>query len=130
MHALQGLLTVMPSMNNTDTAKASFLAQTAMAADQNAGFFLILAERNTRLNQFNAGRLYSRMQLRAHTMNLAVQPLTQAIEEYPEMSGIHRRIHQDFARKGETILMLFRIGVPEREVPRSMRMDVESFIQR
>jgi len=129
MHTLQGLLTAMPSMNNADTAKASFLAQTAMAADRNAGFFLIIAERNTRLNQFNAGRLYSRMQLKAHTMNLAVQPLTQAVEEYPEMGAIHGGIHQDFARKGETILMLFRIGVPEREAPRSMRMDVESFIQ-
>jgi hypothetical protein len=130
MNMLQGFLTAMPAMNNVEAARENFLEQTAMAVDHNAGFFLIFAENNTRLNQFNAGRLYSRMQLRAHTMNLAVQPLSQPIEEYPEMSEILQGIQQDFARANETILMLFRIGVPEREVPKSMRMDVESFIKR
>jgi hypothetical protein len=130
MNVLQGLLTVLPSMNNPESAKENFLAQTAMAVEQNAGFFLIIAEHNTRLNQFNAGRLYSRMLLKAHTMNLAVQPLSQAIEEYPEMRGIQAAIHRDFVHADETILMLFRIGVPQREVPRSMRMDVEGFIRR
>jgi hypothetical protein len=130
MNMLQGLLTVLPSMNNTDAVKGNLLTQTAMAVEQNAGFFMIIAEHNTRMNQFNAGRLYSRMQLKAHSMNLAIQPLSQAIEEYPEMRGIQAGIHKDFVHADETILMLFRIGVPQTEVPRSMRMDVESFIRR
>lgn len=129
MHLLQGLLTLVPDMNDAEVARKDFLEQTAMAADRNAGFFLILAEKNTRLNQFNAGRLYSRMQLKAHTMNMAVQPLSQAIEEYPAMSVIFQDIHRDFAQGNESILMVFRIGVPEKGVPKSMRMNVENLIR-
>jgi hypothetical protein len=128
MHLLQGLLTLLPSLNDVKTARKNFLSQAGVAAECNAGFFLILAEGNSRLHQFDAGRLYSRIQLRAHTLGLAVQPLSQAIEEYAEMGDIRKAIHQDFARENETIMMLFRIGVPETEAAKSMRMDLESLI--
>jgi len=129
MHLLQALLTVFPGMNNAGVAKDGFMAQTKTAAEDNAGFFLIISRGDSRKQQFNAGRLYSRMQLEAHTLNLAVQPLSQAIEEYPEMKNVYDSIHKDMAEEGETILMLFRIGKPVSEVPRSMRMDVNSFIE-
>ncbi|VAW29392.1 hypothetical protein MNBD_BACTEROID07-245 [hydrothermal vent metagenome] len=38
-------------------------------------------------------------------------------------------IHKDMAEEDETILMLFRIGKPISEVPRSMRMDAGDFIE-
>lgn len=127
MHLMQSLLTLFPGMNNVGAAKDVFMTQTKMAAEDNSGFFLIISRGNSRKQQFNAGRLYSRIQLEAHTLGLAVQPLSQAIEEYPEMKNVYENIHKDMAGEGETILTLFRIGKPVSEVPRSMRMDVNSF---
>lgn len=124
MHLLQGLLTLCPGLDSPAAASRSLLDQTAMAVDANAGYFLILGEDRGRRTQFNAGRLFSRMLLKAHTLGLAVQPLTQAIEDYPAMGPVNGDLHRDFAHPGETILMLFRIGRPEGPVPHSMRMDV------
>jgi len=128
MHLLQGLLTFFPGMNNLETSKNNFMAQTKLAAEKNSGFFLIVSQGNTRHQQFNSGQLYSAMQLKAHTLGLAVQPLSQAIEEYPEMKDVYHAIHQDMVLEKETILILFRIGEPVSEVPKSMRKDVEDFI--
>ncbi len=129
MHLMQALLTVFPGMSNLAAARDAFMTQTKMAAENNAGFFLIISKGNSRHQQFNAGRLYSRIQLTAHTLGLAIQPLSQAIEEYPEMKNIYDNIHKDMTEEGETILMLFRIGEPVSEVPGSMRMDVENLIE-
>ena len=130
MHLTQALLTLFPGMNNIDAAKDEFMAQTKMAAEDNSGFFLIISKGDSRKQQFNTGRLYSRIQLEAHTLGLAIQPLSQAIEEYPEMENVYDNIHRDLAEENETILMLFRIGKPVTEVPRSMRMDVNKFIEK
>jgi hypothetical protein len=44
------------------------------------------------------------------------------------MKDVYHSIHKDMVEENETILMLFRIGEPISEVPRSMRKDVEDFI--
>lgn len=125
---LQTLLTLFPAMNSTEAAAKNFLAQTALAATENAGFMTIVAEQNTRKAQFNAGRLYSRIQLSAHTEGYALQPLSQAIQEYEQMRTIYRDAHADLVRPGETVLMLFRIGRPVGQTSLSMRKDVTEFI--
>lgn len=130
MHKLQVLLTLFPSMNNIDASKKSFIAQTEMAVDKNSGFVLLTSDKNSRTDQFNIGRYYSQIQLRAHTMGLAVQPLSQPIEEYVEMKEIYDNIHKNFVGENKTILLLFRIGKPVSEVPKSMRQGVEQFIEK
>ncbi|MNC64999.1 hypothetical protein D3C75_1152440 [compost metagenome] len=72
--------------------------------------------------------LYSRLILTAHSLGLAMQPLSQAIEEYPEMNGIYSDIHRSYAPGGGTIQMLVRLGTPLTEVPLSMRRDVQELI--
>jgi hypothetical protein len=129
MHLLQSLLTFFPSMNSIDAAKDNFMNQTKLAAEDNSGFFLIISKEDTRKQQFEVGRLYSRIQLKAHQLGLAVQPLSQAIENYPEMKAQYENFHRDLAEEGETVLMLFRIGEPVSEVPKTMRKDVTEFIK-
>jgi hypothetical protein len=73
--------------------------------------------------------LYSRLTLTAHTLGLVVQPVSQALEEYPEMSKLYHGIHESYAPKGQTIQMLVRIGKPTEEVPQSMRRDVMDLIR-
>jgi hypothetical protein len=128
MQALQTLVTVFPGMNSPETSKKMFLDQTDLAAENNSGFFLIVTSTNDRVSQFHAGILYSKMQLEAGSRGLAVQPMTQSIEEYPEMIPTHNEIHKEMVNEGETIQMLFRIGKPTAQVPRSMRKDVGDFI--
>lgn len=50
----------------------------------NIKLFLIIADENSREQQFNVGRLYTKIQLNAHTQGLAVQSLSQPIEDYIE----------------------------------------------
>lgn len=57
-----------------------------------------------------------------------MQPLSQALEEYPEMNELYSGIHLDYAPEGGTIQMLVRIGKPEEQVPQSMRRDVMDLI--
>ncbi len=128
-HFLQSLMTLFPSLNNLDSARDNFIKQTKIATENNAGYILILANQDTRYDEFNVGRLYSRIQLISHTHNLAVQPLSQPIEEYPEMKTIYDSIHLDFAENNKKILMIFRIGEPVNEASYSMRKEVLDFIK-
>lgn len=130
MHLIQMLLTLFPSMNNIEASKKSFISQTGMATNNNSGFILLVVDDNTRTKQFNVGRIYSDIQLKAHTLGLAVQPMSQSIQEYEEMKDIYNEIHREIVKEEQTILMLFRIGKPVSEVPKSMRRGLESFIQK
>jgi len=61
-------------------------------------------------------------------MGLAVQPLSQILEEYPEMASLYTQVHAEYAPNGETIQMLVRVGRPTQEVPRSMRRDAADLL--
>ena len=46
-----------------------------------------MTEGNDRKTQVNAGRAYVRAQLAATAHGLAMQPLSQALQEYPEQAA-------------------------------------------
>ena len=71
---------------------------------------------------------YARLQLTAQSMGLAVQPLSQVLEEYPEMEALRTRAHAGYAPAGETIQMLVRVGRPTKDVPRSTRRDAADLV--
>jgi hypothetical protein len=56
-------------------------------------FFWMVTEGNDRRTQVNAGRAYARAQLAATARGLAMQPLSQALQEYAEVAGPYARIH-------------------------------------
>jgi len=65
---------------------------------------------NTRLDQINAGRDWVRLNLAATALGVGMQPLSQALQEYPEMAALYAQIHQMLAQEGETVQMLCRLG--------------------
>ncbi len=65
---------------------------------------------NSRIDQINAGRDWVRLNLAATSLGVAMQPLSQALQEYPEMADHYARIHAMLAREGETVQMLCRLG--------------------
>ncbi len=76
---------------------------------------------NSRLDQLEAGRRYVRANLRATAHGVAMHPLSQALQEYPEMDEEFARIRKVLGvTQGECLQMLARMGFapPAEPAPR------------
>jgi len=74
-----------------------------------AHVWLVSAD-NNRADQIAAGRDWLRINLAATAAGIGLQPLSQALQEFPEMSTCHAEAHQRLARDGGTVQMLARLG--------------------
>lgn len=129
-HVLQGLVTLFPSMNGEKASADRFVKSTQTAVDHTPAYAMIISRGNTRVEQVKSGMLYSRLILTAHGLGLVLQPPSQVLEEYPEMSGQYHAIHREYAPEGSTIQMFVRLGKATRDFPLSMRRDVMDLIER
>ncbi len=75
-------------------------------------FFWMVTQGNDRATQVNAGRAYARVQLAATAHGVAMQPLQQALQEYPEQAGPYADIHAllDAPAPRNTVQMWARAG--------------------
>ncbi|MDJ1009315.1 MAG: twin-arginine translocation pathway signal protein [Paracoccaceae bacterium] len=69
-----------------------------------------VTETNTRADQIAAGRDWMRIHLAATAEGLSVQPMSQALQEFPEMAGPYGEVHAMLAPGGGTVQMLGRLG--------------------
>ncbi|HEX2925461.1 MAG TPA: hypothetical protein VHP38_04275 [Ruminiclostridium sp.] len=129
VHMLQGIVTLFPQMNKGKASADNYINSTKKAVDNTAAYALITSADNSRISQVKSGMLYSRLVLTAHSMGVAMQPLSQVLEEYGEMKAQYDGIHSDYA-SGGTIQMLMRLGIPTKEVPRSMRRDAMDLVEK
>ena len=75
------------------------------------GFVWINTEGNDRTSQIEAGRAYMRIALQVTADGLAMQPMSQALQEYAAMAPYYETIHDWLATKaGERVQMLARLG--------------------
>ena len=65
---------------------------------------------NERADQIGAGRAWLRLNLATTALGLALHPVSQALQEYPEMAPHHARAHELLAPQGGTVQMLGRLG--------------------
>lgn len=65
---------------------------------------------NTRRDQLEAGARWLRLNLATTALGLSLHPVSQALQEYPEMAGPYARIHALYAAPGQTVQMLGRLG--------------------
>ena len=73
---------------------------------------------NTRRAQLETGRAWVRMQLAANALGVAFHPLSQALQEFPEMAEHYARAHDLLgASGGETVQMLSRLGYAKATPP-------------
>ena len=70
----------------------------------------ITTEGNTRRDQIAAGRRWLRLNLTTTSKGLALHPVCQALQEFPEMRAHYQRAHKMLAKPGETVQMLGRLG--------------------
>ncbi|MFY8105827.1 MAG: Acg family FMN-binding oxidoreductase [Elstera sp.] len=83
---------------------------------------------NSRADQIAAGRAYQRLALSVTQAGLALHPMSQLLQEYPEMAGAQQRLLAELGTKApERVQMLARIGYGP-EVPPAPRRDPASLI--
>lgn len=126
---VQGLVTLFPSMNTGKAASQNFINYTKTSVQHTPAYATVLTTGNSRLEQVESGMIYSKLVLTGHTMELAMQPLSQVLEEYPEMETQYSEFKKAYAPDAGTVQMLFRIGAPTKSVPLSMRRDVQSLMK-
>ena len=72
---------------------------------------------NSRSEQIRAGADWVRINLAATALGLGLQPLSQALQEFPEMADLHRRVHGMLAPQGGTVQMWARVGYGPQVAP-------------
>ena len=81
------------------------------ACQTSTAFVWAITETNTRSAQLEAGRAWVRTQLAANALGVAFHPLSQALQEFPEMVDYYNRAHDLLgASQGDTVQMLARLG--------------------
>lgn len=88
-------------------------------------YVVITTAANTRVDQIGAGRAWLRLNLATTALGLALHPVSQALQEYPEMASPYARVHEIFAPDGGTVQMLGRLGYGPT-TPRTPRWSLEN----
>ncbi len=128
-YLLQGLITIVPAINDDAAAAKNAIALTDDAVAHTPAYALISTPGNTRTEQVRAGILYAELSLHARTLGLVMQPLSQVLQEYPAMAGPYAAVHREYAPGGQTIQMLVRVGNPTTDYPDTMRRDPATLIR-
>jgi len=98
--------------------------------------FIWLSGKNRRTDQINAGRAYVRLQLKATELGVGVHPMSQALQEFPEMAPHYAQAHQLTLKRpvpaspdDETLQMFCRLGYAPGPVPATPRRPLAAFIR-
>lgn len=98
--------------------------------------FVWLSGKNRRADQIEAGRAYVRLQLKATELGLGVHPMSQSLQEFPEMAPHYARAHQLTIQRpaptspdDETLQMFCRLGYTATPVPATPRRPLAAFVQ-
>ncbi len=82
---------------------------------------------NSRSEQIVAGQDWVRLNLAATALGVGMQPLSQALQEFPEMSALYTQVHEMLAPSGGTVQMWARLGYGPT-VPPSPRWPLDAKI--
>ena len=95
-----------------DYAVTSQISECSTTLASTPAFFWLVTEGNDRKTQVDAGRAYVRTQLAATAHGLSMQPLSQALQEYPEQAGPYAQIHDLLGAPAPryTVQMWARLG--------------------
>jgi hypothetical protein len=109
--SLVGMLSREALADPQSTAFESTLDMSRNGAMSAMAFGWIVTPGNGRDDQIAAGRAYMRQSLLATASGLAMQPMSQALEEYDAMGPFYARVHELLTEAtGERIQMLTRFG--------------------
>ncbi len=119
---------VMNRRLQADPSSTAFRAGVDMYREMLAAtpaFAVLTSAGNSRLDQIEAGRRWLRLNLAATGLGLALHPVSQALQEFPEMAGMRALAHELLTDDGSTVQMLGRLGYGP-QTPRSPRWPLEA----
>jgi hypothetical protein len=105
-----GILSREALNNKTSRVYAETLKYMKPGIETAMGYVVVLTNGNNRSGQIAAGSAYVRAHLLATEHGVNMHPLSQALQEFPEMAGPYKAIHEKLAQPGETVQMFARIG--------------------
>lgn len=96
-----------------------------------SGFLWLASPDNTRPTQVAAGRAYVRSHLLATAAGVDMHPLSQALQEFPEMRGPRETLHQTLGltTAGQTLQMLSRVGFATEARGPSPRRSLDALLR-
>lgn len=123
-----GVFTRETAMNDFNRSQAMSIAD--QWVKDVATFAWIVSPANDRETQLDAGRAYVRSALAAAGMGLTQHPLSQALQEFPEMIGPYQEIKTILGvPQSETVQMFYRVGTAARG-DLAPRRDLNAILQR
>lgn len=123
-----GILTREAQMDPTSQAFIGGMEAYNEMLTATQAYAVIKTQGNTRQDQIAAGRRWLRLNLTTTSLGLSLQPISQALQEYPEMAAEYELAHEMLAAPGETVQMLGRVGYGPT-VATSPRWPLESKIR-
>ena len=105
-----GLFSREAALDTTSQAYKAGIDAVLANAETAMGHVWLVSQGNSRPDQLAAGADWLRVNLAATGAGVAFHPLSQALQEYPEMAGLFGQVHAKLAPDGGTVQMLARIG--------------------
>ncbi len=121
---LLGLFSRKAAMDPEGLSFKSGLEMVTATARSGMAYIWLTTPGNSRSEQIMAGRDWVRLNLAATALGLGVQPMSQALQEYPEVAGLYKDVHTRLAPDGGVVQMLGRLGYGA-DVPPSPRWPIE-----
>jgi len=115
--AAAGLMSLKDALDPETSTFQQTLTGLLTKGDTAMGYIWLVTKANTRMDQLNAGRDWIRINLATTAQGVAVHPMSQALQEYPEMGGLYDECHKMLAPDGGTVQMLGRLGYAEQSNP-------------
>lgn len=125
-----GLLNREDMLNPNSSTFATGLDTTLTPLRKSGAFFWIITDGNSRADQVHAGARYARCQLVLTELGLSCQPVSQALQEYVEMSELRAEAKTLMAvKENQTLQMWARVGFAEKS-KKSPRWPLSSFLRK
>lgn len=101
------------------------------AFESGSGYLWLAGTGDSRQVQVDAGRAYVRMHLQATSAGVEMHPLSQALQEFPEVKGPYDAVHRFLALdpKRNTLQMLSRTGFALEAAQPSPRRGLQPILQ-
>ena len=125
--ALTGMMTRDALLDTSSTGYREGVKAVTQNTKTAMGHVWMVTQGNSRRDQIAAGADWLRVNLACTAEGLGFQPLSQALQEYPEMVPLYKETHDMLAPSGGTVQMLARIGYGP-DVPVSPRWPIEAKI--
>ncbi|MEP3639753.1 MAG: twin-arginine translocation pathway signal protein [Paracoccaceae bacterium] len=107
---LTGLFSRKDAMDENSVTYKAGLDLERNSAQSGMAYIWLNTQGNSRTEQIMAGRDWVRLNLAATAIGLGVHPMSQALQEFPEMSALFDKAHQILAPGGGVVQMLGRLG--------------------